>query len=182
MARAPRKFSRYNLPTKLQPGWFLAVSHGIFWGFRGYSNSSNLSSVRFSESMRNRKSIFFALPLGLLMALALLIVTSGGHAAAPERAHVTILATTDRHGHIDPIDYYTNRPENSGLAKAATIIKQTRKTEPNLLLLDSGDTIQGTPLVYYHNERNNAPIDPMMLVMNELKYDSMAVGNHEYNF
>ncbi|OLE55824.1 MAG: hypothetical protein AUG51_01405 [Acidobacteria bacterium 13_1_20CM_3_53_8] len=114
--------------------------------------------------------------------LALIVSTLGGRAAATKRAHVTILATTDLHGHIDPIDYYTNRPENSGLAKAATIIKQARKVDPDLLLLDSGDTIQGTPLVYYHNERNNAPIDPMMLVMNELHYDSMAVGNHEYNF
>ncbi len=132
--------------------------------------------------MRNRKTLLFVLPPSLVVMLALIVSTSGGHAAAAKRAHVTILATTDLHGHIDPIDYYTNRPDNSGLAKAATIIKKARQTDPDLLLLDSGDTIQGTPLVYYHNERNNDPIDPMMLVMNELHYDSMAVGNHEYNF
>jgi 2',3'-cyclic-nucleotide 2'-phosphodiesterase / 3'-nucleotidase len=49
-------------------------------------------------------------------------------------------------------------------------------------LLDSGDTIQGTPLEFYHNKKNNTPADPMMLVMNALKYDAMTVGNHEYNF
>jgi 2',3'-cyclic-nucleotide 2'-phosphodiesterase/3'-nucleotidase len=49
-------------------------------------------------------------------------------------------------------------------------------------LLDSGDTIQGTPLEYVHNKMNNAPPDPMMLAMNALSYDAMAVGNHEYNF
>jgi 2',3'-cyclic-nucleotide 2'-phosphodiesterase/3'-nucleotidase len=98
------------------------------------------------------------------------------------RAHVVILQTTDLHGNIFPIDYYTNKPDARGLAKAATIIKQLRKDNPNLLLVDSGDTIQGTPLAYYHNKKNNTPPDPMMLVMSALKYDSMAVGNHDYNF
>lgn len=119
----------------------------------------------------------------MLLALALFVyVTAGGAATAPMRAQVTILATTDLHGSILPIDYYSNKPDARGLAKAATIIKAARKENPNLLLLDSGDTIQGTPLVFYHNKKNNAPPDPMMLVMNALKYDSMAVGNHEYNF
>ncbi len=35
---------------------------------------------------------------------------------------------------------------------------------------------------YYHNKKNNQPPDPMMLAMSALNYDSMAVGNHEYNF
>jgi len=86
------------------------------------------------------------------------------------------------HGNVLPIDYYANKPDARGLACAATIIKGVRKENPNLLLLDSGDTIQGTPLVYYHNKKNNQPPDPMMLAMNALHYDAMAVGNHEYNF
>jgi 2',3'-cyclic-nucleotide 2'-phosphodiesterase/3'-nucleotidase len=123
-----------------------------------------------------------SLPPGL-MALALFFVSIFSCVAvAQQRAQVTILQTTDTHGHIYPIDYYTNKPDMNGLAKAATLIKQARKENPNLLLLDSGDTIQGTPLAYYHNKKNNAPPDPMMLVMSHLKYDAMAVGNHEYNF
>ncbi len=98
------------------------------------------------------------------------------------RTQITILATTDMHGNILPVDYYANKPDARGLAAAATIIKQARKENPKLLLLDSGDTIQGTPLAYYHNKKNNQPLDPMMLAMNALHYDAMAVGNHEYNF
>src|ERR1051325_8511161 len=116
--------------------------------------------------------------------LTLLIVTGfpAGRHAAPARAHVVILSTTDMHGRIFPVDYYTNKYDNVGIAKVATLVKEARKNDPDLLLLDSGDTIQGTPLEYFHNKRNNTPPDPMMLTMSALKYDAMAVGNHEYNF
>src|SRR5881394_2948691 len=103
---------------------------------------------------------------------ALLFVLAPSHADdAPRRAWLTLISTTDLHGNILPVDYYTNKPDARGLAKAATIIRQARKSDPNLLLLDSGDTIQGSPLVYFHNRKNNSPPDPMMLAMNALKYD-----------
>ncbi len=103
-------------------------------------------------------------------------------AAQQNVVHIVILGTTDLHGNIFPIDYYTDKPDNRGLAKVATLIKQVRKENQNVLLIDSGDTIQGTPLAYYHNKKNNQPPDPMMLAMSALQYDAMAVGNHEYNF
>lgn len=121
--------------------------------------------------------------LWLAVALALLIhVVPGLAQQRSPRTWITILSTTDVHGNILAVDYYTNKPDARGLAQAATIIKAARQENPNLLLIDSGDTIQGTPLSYYHNKRNNEPPDPVMLVMNALGYDAMAVGNHEYNF
>ncbi len=115
----------------------------------------------------------------LIILLALVLV---GRSFVPDRVQITILGTTDLHGNINPIDYYTNKPDNRGLAKVATLIKRVRKEQPNVLLIDSGDTIQGTPLESFHGRKNNKPPDPMMLVMNSLNYDAMAVGNHEYNF
>ncbi|HXM47128.1 MAG TPA: 5'-nucleotidase C-terminal domain-containing protein [Pyrinomonadaceae bacterium] len=116
-----------------------------------------------------------------ILALSITDYTSAQRGAA-QRAHVTILGTTDMHGRVFPIDYYTNKYDNVGITKVASLIKEARKTDPDLLLVDSGDTIQGTPLEYFHNKRNNAPPDPMMLAMNALHYDSMTAGNHEYNF
>lgn len=113
------------------------------------------------------------LGLGLAVVAAL-------HAA--ERAQVTVLGTTDLHGRILPYDYYADQPADVGLAKLATLIKQVRQERPDLLLVDCGDTIQGTPLAYFHNRKNNAPRDPMMLVMSSLGYVGMTPGNHEYNF
>ncbi|HEX8890507.1 MAG TPA: 5'-nucleotidase C-terminal domain-containing protein [Pyrinomonadaceae bacterium] len=134
--------------------------------------------------MKVKRSLALILPPSLVLALTLIVSTSATHATnpPPARAQVTILSTTDLHGNILPVDYYTNKADNRGIAKVATLIKQARKETPNLLLLDSGDTIQGTPLEYYHNRKNNTPPDPMMLSMNALHYDAMTVGNHEYNF
>jgi 2',3'-cyclic-nucleotide 2'-phosphodiesterase (5'-nucleotidase family) len=117
---------------------------------------------------------------GAAISLSILIHTSATSSA--QHAHVVILSTTDMHGHIFPLDYYTNKYDNVGIAKVATLIKEARRNDPDLLLVDSGDTIQGTPLEYFHNKRHNTPPDPMMLAMNALQYDSMTVGNHEYNF
>ncbi len=129
--------------------------------------------------MKTHKSPFIYSLTTLVILLALVLV---GRSFAPERVQITILGTTDLHGNINPIDYYTNKPDNRGVAKVATMIKRIRKEQPSVVLIDSGDTIQGSPLESFHGRKNNAPPDPMMLVMNSLNYDSMTVGNHEYNF
>jgi 2',3'-cyclic-nucleotide 2'-phosphodiesterase (5'-nucleotidase family) len=93
-----------------------------------------------------------------------------------------LLGTTDLHGHIEPLDYYTNKPAQLGLAKIATLIRRVRTEQPNVLLLDSGDIIQGTPLAYYFALKDTDRANPMILAMNALGYDAAAVGNHEFNF
>jgi 2',3'-cyclic-nucleotide 2'-phosphodiesterase / 3'-nucleotidase len=103
-------------------------------------------------------------------------------AKAPSSAHVTLLGTTDLHGRIEPLDYFTNKSAQLGLAKIATLIRRVRAEQPNVLLLDSGDTIQGTPLAYYFARKDTDRPNPMILAMNALGYDAAAVGNHEFNF
>ena len=101
------------------------------------------------------------------------------HSAA---VHITLLGTTDMHGHIEPLDYYSGKPAQLGLAKIATLVRRVRAEQPNVLLLDSGDTIQGTPLAYYFARKDTDKPNPMILAMNALGYDAAAVGNHEFNF
>jgi 2',3'-cyclic-nucleotide 2'-phosphodiesterase/3'-nucleotidase len=137
-----------------------------------------------SSNLRNVASRRWTLDIGLwtFAVILFLVAFQVFGQTAPKHLHVVILGTTDQHGNLYPIDYYTNKADNRGLAKIATLVKQIRKENKNVLLIDSGDTIQGTPLEYYHNKKNNQPTDPMMLAMNALAYDAMAVGNHEYNF
>jgi len=131
--------------------------------------------------MNIRKFPVFISWLTLVITLSITAVSQSSSDGAT-RVQVTILGTTDLHGNLDPIDYYTNKPDNRGLAKIATLIKGVRREQQNVVLIDSGDTIQGSPLESFHARKNNQPTDPMMLAMNSLKYDAMAVGNHEYNF
>jgi 2',3'-cyclic-nucleotide 2'-phosphodiesterase/3'-nucleotidase len=105
---------------------------------------------------------------------------------AEERVTVTVLATTDMHGFIQPYDYFTAKPAPRGLASAATLIAQVRRETPNTVLIDCGDTIQGSTLEGVHQSAvragtTTAP-DPMMLAMNALGYDAMVLGNHEFNY
>jgi 2',3'-cyclic-nucleotide 2'-phosphodiesterase (5'-nucleotidase family) len=115
----------------------------------------------------------------------------GSPAAATEAAHkekasqsktITLLDTTDSHGHILPWDYYENHPADLGLAKIATLVKQARAEAPDALLLDCGDTTEGTPFAYYFARKDTAKPNPEILAFNAMHYDAMAVGNHEFNF
>src|SRR4029078_3794147 len=133
-----------------------------------------------NSSLKAKRSRITSLILLLLFISPAFYGQDGN--SVPQRVQITIVGTTDLHGNIDPIDYYTNKSDNRGLAKIATLIKRVRREQPNVLLIDSGDTIQGSRLESFHSRKNNQPIDPMMLVMNSLNYDAMAVGNREYNF
>ena len=119
---------------------------------------------------------------------AALILSAALLHAAP--VTVTVLATTDLHGNLLPVDYVTGGAVPRGLAKIATLIRAARAENPNTILIDCGDTIQGTPLesVYQRALGSRADAgpatphgDPMMRAMSLLGYDAMTVGNHEFN-
>ncbi|HEV7680665.1 MAG TPA: 5'-nucleotidase C-terminal domain-containing protein [Pyrinomonadaceae bacterium] len=129
-----------------------------------------------------KQKLVAALTLLSVVILAALPLAAQSARRPAKRVHIVVLGTTDQHGNLFPVDYYTDKADNRGLAKIATLIKQVRKENKHVILIDSGDTIQGTPLEYYHNKKNNGPRDPMMSAMNALQYNAMAVGNHEYNF
>ena len=84
-----------------------------------------------------------ARPLLLLLAAGL---------AWSQQTTITVLATTDMHGNLFPIDYVTDQPAARGLAKVATLIRAAEAENPNHLLIDCGDTIQGTPLEYAYQD------------------------------
>lgn len=95
---------------------------------------------------------------------------------------ISIVGTSDVHGNILPIDYSTGKESNVGLAKISTYVNNLRKANPYVMLVDSGDIIQGTPLSYYFDKVDTTSEYPMMKAMGAMKYDSLTLGNHEFNY
>ena len=89
---------------------------------------------------------------------------------------VTMLHTNDTHG-TWPETYYYSTPE--GFAFLASLIKAERAKNPNVLLLDAGDTFQGNAFAQYFRD---ADPNPIAGGMNLLGYDAFTIGNHEFNF
>ncbi|HHQ48232.1 MAG TPA: hypothetical protein ENK19_05040, partial [Acidobacteria bacterium] len=122
------------------------------------------------------------LPRLALVTLLALATAPPLLAAQPARQHLTVLHTSDIHGSVLPFDDARNRPADGSLAQVATLVKEIReKAHDPVLLLDSGDTIQGTPLEQFVDVRWGEP-SPTIAAMNAMGYQAMAVGNHEFNF
>ncbi|MEW2291659.1 5'-nucleotidase C-terminal domain-containing protein [Streptomyces sp. NPDC006743] len=118
-----------------------------------------------------------------------------GRGPHPKRYSLTVMGTTDLHGHVFNWDYfkdgeYKDAAGNAqGLARISTLVDQVRaeKGRQNTLLIDAGDTIQGTPLTYYYAKvdpitAQGGPLHPMAQAMNAIGYDAAALGNHEFNY
>ncbi|WP_327237086.1 5'-nucleotidase C-terminal domain-containing protein [Streptomyces sp. NBC_01317] len=118
-----------------------------------------------------------------------------GHGRPPKRYTLTVMGTTDLHGNVFNWDYFTDKEYDDsahndvGLAKISTLVDQVRaeKGRRNTLLIDAGDTIQGTQLSYYYAKvdpitAKRGPVHPMAQAMNAIGYDAAALGNHEFNY
>lgn len=100
-----------------------------------------------------------------------------------DKLTITLLATTDVHGNIYNWSYEDGKEtKDTGLAKVHTIVKEVRKENPNTILVDAGDLIQGTILTDEVYTKKIDKINPMIDSLNFMNYDAMVLGNHEFNF
>lgn len=93
-----------------------------------------------------------------------------------------VLNTADTHGHILPENTGSLLPEAKGWAQLATLIRERKALNPNTLLIDSGDTLQGEPISYVRARIRRDLPDPAMAIMNALGYHAMALGNHDLDW
>ncbi|MBN3045856.1 bifunctional UDP-sugar hydrolase/5'-nucleotidase [Pectobacterium brasiliense] len=111
--------------------------------------------------------------------LSLLLCLSTSAMAAQEPVNITILGTSDLHGTFVPWDYATDTANMAGsLSQIATQVHKVRAQQPNVILVDAGDTIQGNFVETFKNDKTS----PMILGFNALNYDVWVLGNHEFDF
>ncbi|HEY4284205.1 MAG TPA: bifunctional UDP-sugar hydrolase/5'-nucleotidase, partial [Chthoniobacterales bacterium] len=111
---------------------------------------------------------------GLLSAVPTL--ASAAAALNSETVCISILHTTDLHGHILPTFDYERNSDRGGLARCATQIRRWRQENPSSILIDVGDVDQGTEV----SLRSQGAL--MIDLLNYLKYDAWVVGNHEFDW
>jgi 2',3'-cyclic-nucleotide 2'-phosphodiesterase (5'-nucleotidase family) len=112
--------------------------------------------------------------MGLIGAFPTL--ASAVAALEPDTICVSILHTTDLHGHILPTSDYDGTADRGGLARCVTQIRRWRRQNPNSILVDVGDVYQGTEV----SLRNKGEL--MIDLFNHLKYDAWVIGNHEFDW
>jgi 5'-nucleotidase / UDP-sugar diphosphatase len=126
------------------------------------------------KSWTRRDFLRLAGRAGLLGAFPTL--ANAAAALEPDTACISILHTTDLHGHILPTSDYDGSTDRGGLARCVTQIRRWRSQNPNSILIDVGDVYQGTEV----SLRNQGEL--MIDLFNHLKYDAWVIGNHEFDW
>lgn len=126
-----------------------------------------------------------------LGAVAAVLLLAGCQQATPQPGDITLrlMQTSDIHSNLLGFDYYQNKENPKfGLSRTALLIRQARSENPNSVLLDNGDLIQGSPLadyVFAQQEKSGylaRQPHPVFKAMNTLGYDAGNLGNHEFNY
>lgn len=121
-----------------------------------------------------------------LLMLAACATPPAGERDDELRGTLAVLATSDLHAHVLGYDYYRLRDDPGvGFDRVATLIARARAQYANTLLVDNGDTIQGTPLADWQARVRPPGCDGRLAIhvaMDAVGYDAATLGNHEFNY
>lgn len=127
----------------------------------------------------NRKKFLKTLSAGALVATLapdLLFANQYNFANNTASNKLTILHTNDQHSRIEPFDQsYSKNPNQGGFARRASLVQSIRAQEKNVLLVDSGDTFQGTPYFNFFGGELEFRLMSMM------GYEASTMGNHDFD-
>src|SRR5437016_9848322 len=126
------------------------------------------------RSWTRREFLKLAGRAGLLSAVPTL--ASAAAMLNSDTVCISILHTTDIHGHILPTSDYDGNSDRGGLARCVTQIRRWRQQNRNSILIDVGDVYQGTEVAL--RSKGELMID----LFNYLKYDAWIIGNHEFDW
>ena len=115
--------------------------------------------------------------------LCSLFALSAISTAMAQEVNIKLLGTSDVHGRIVPWSYGADVEDKSGsYAQIATYVKDVRKNNKNVVLVDVGDAIQDNQVDVFAKDKKYYKDHPVPKVLNEMNYDIFVLGNHEFNF
>jgi len=92
--------------------------------------------------------------------------------------NLTICFTSDIHGYFSDMDYARGTPGNTGLSRCASGFPD----DGNTLILDGGDTLQGSPFAYWLSQNPVEGAKVSARAMSLAGYDFVTLGNHDFNY
>ena len=115
--------------------------------------------------------------------LCSLFVLSAVSTAMAQEVKIKLLGTSDIHGRVVPWSYGADVEDKSGsYAQIATYVKDVRKNNKNVVLVEVGDAIQDNQIDVFAKDKKYYKDHPIPKVLNEMNYDIFVLGNHEFNF
>ena len=115
--------------------------------------------------------------------LCSLFALSAVSTAMAQEVNIKLLGTSDVHGRIVPWSYGADIEDTSGsYAQIATYVKDVRKNNKNVVLVEVGDAIQDNQIDVFAKDKKYYKDHPIPKVLNEMNYDIFVLGNHEFNF
>ena len=115
--------------------------------------------------------------------LCSLCALSAVSTAMAQEVNIKLLGTSDIHGRVVPWSYGADVEDKSGsYAQIATYVKDVRKNNKNVVLVDVGDAIQDNQIDVFAKDKKYYKDHPIPKVLNEMNYDIFVLGNHEFNF
>lgn len=99
--------------------------------------------------------------------------------AATQAKELLVVHTNDTHSCIEPLSPLladTAQADKGGYLRRAALLRDLRREEPHLLLVDAGDFSQGS--AYYNLFHGDVEVG----LMNLMGYDAATIGNHEFDF
>ena len=115
--------------------------------------------------------------------LCSLFALSAVSTAMAQKVNIKLLGTSDVHGRIVPWSYGADVEDKSGsYAQIATYVKDVRKNNKNVVLVEVGDAIQDNQIDVFAKDKKYYKDHPIPKVLNEMNYDIFVLGNHEFNF
>lgn len=115
--------------------------------------------------------------------LCSLFALSAMSTAMAQEVNIKLLGTSDVHGRIVPWSYGADVEDKSGsYAQIATYVKDVRKNNKNVVLVEVGDAIQDNQVDVFAKDKKYYKDHPVPKVLNEMNYDIFVLGNHEFNF